>query len=84
MSTVTLVMEFDPTRPKWVQIADVIRARIESGEYPPRTLISEVRMEQEFYVARTTIRKVTRALREEGLITTTPGMGSFVAERTDD
>ncbi|MFF4217190.1 GntR family transcriptional regulator [Streptomyces nondiastaticus] len=72
-------MEFDPTRPKWTQIADVIRKRISTGEYPVNYLISEVRMEQEFDVARTTIRKVTAALRADGLIITTPGMGSFVA-----
>ncbi|MEU7135551.1 GntR family transcriptional regulator [Streptomyces sp. NPDC046261] len=75
------MMEFDPTRPKWMQIADVIRKRIADGEYAPDHLISEVRMEQEFGVARTTVRKVTAALREEGLIVTTPGMGSFVARR---
>ena len=74
-------MEYDPRFPKWSQIADVIRERIASGEYPPRHLISEVRMEEEFETSRPTIRKVTRALREEGLITTHPGMGSFV---TDD
>ncbi|WP_414506582.1 GntR family transcriptional regulator [Streptomyces sp. NEAU-L66] len=74
-------MDYDPTRPKWTQIADVIRARIADGTYPPRQLISEVRMEQESGVARVTIRKVTAALREEGLIVTTPGMGSFVTER---
>ncbi|MEU6325928.1 GntR family transcriptional regulator [Streptomyces sp. NPDC047049] len=78
------MMEFDPTLPKWTQIADVIRARIADGTYPPRQLISEVRMEQEFGVARVTIRKVTAALREEGLIVTTPGMGSFVTERQPD
>ncbi|WP_310725219.1 GntR family transcriptional regulator [Streptomyces sp. N2A] len=65
-------------RPKWEQIADVIRERIADGTYPPHHLISEVRMEQEFGVARVTVRKVTAALREEGLIVTTPGMGSFV------
>ncbi len=65
-------------RPKWEQIADVIRERIADGTYPPRHLISEVRMEQEFGVARVTVRKVTAALRDEGLIVTTPGMGSFV------
>ncbi|MEU1824652.1 MULTISPECIES: GntR family transcriptional regulator [Streptomyces] len=75
------MMEYDPTRPKWMQIADVIRERIADGEYPPNYLISEVRMEQEFGVARTTVRKVTAALRAEGLIVTTPGMGSFVAKR---
>ncbi|WP_251019010.1 GntR family transcriptional regulator [Streptomyces sp. ISL-11] len=79
--TVTSVMEYDPTRPKWMQIAEVIRQRIASGEYPLNYLISEVRMEQEFDVARTTVRKVTAALRAEGLIVTTPGMGSFVAAK---
>lgn len=80
MCTVLRVMEFDPRYPKWVQIADVLRERIASGEYPPRHMVSELRLEQEFGVARVTIRKVTRALRAEGLITTHPGMGSFVAD----
>jgi GntR family transcriptional regulator len=75
------VFEFDPTRPKWQQIAEVLRQRITSGEYPVRGLISEVKLEQEFDVSRVTVRKATAALREEGLIVTTPGMGSFVAER---
>ncbi len=77
----SLVFEFDPTRPKWQQIAEVVRQRIASGEYPVRGLISEVKLEQEFGVARETVRKATAALREEGLIVTTRGMGSFVAER---
>ncbi|MET7900356.1 GntR family transcriptional regulator [Streptomyces sp. NPDC005355] len=78
------MIEFDPTRPKWEQIAEVIRDRITSGEYPPRTLISEVRLEGEFEVARVTVRKATAALREEGLIVTRTGMGSFVAEAPAD
>ncbi|MEV5873694.1 GntR family transcriptional regulator [Streptomyces sp. NPDC052101] len=77
------MIEFDPTRPKWVQIADVLRERITTGEYAPRTLISEVRLEQEFGVARITVRKATAALREDGLIITTPGMGSFVADASE-
>lgn len=81
LRTVTLVIEYDPTQPKWRQIYDVVRRRIESGEYPSASLISEVQLEAEFDVARVTIRKVTRALREDGLIITTPGMGSFVADR---
>ncbi|KKD05110.1 GntR family transcriptional regulator [Streptomyces sp. WM6386] len=75
------MFEFDPTRPKWQQIAEVVRQRIADGEYPVRGLISEVKREAEFGVARETVRKATRALREEGLITTTRGMGSFVADR---
>ncbi|MFI2213666.1 GntR family transcriptional regulator [Streptomyces sp. NPDC020141] len=74
-------MDFDPTRPKWQQIADVIRQRIASGEYPARHLVSEVRLESEFGVARTTVRKATAVLRHEGLIVTTRGMGSFVRDQ---
>ncbi|WP_274917106.1 GntR family transcriptional regulator [Streptomyces sp. WZ-12] len=78
------MFEFDPTRPKWHQIAEVLRRRIDSGEYPARHLVSEVQLENEFDVTRTTVRKATAALREEGLIITTPGMGSFVSERAAD
>ncbi|MEV6672279.1 GntR family transcriptional regulator [Streptomyces sp. NPDC051162] len=77
------MMEFDPTRPKWTQIADVIRQRIASGEYPVNRLISETQLEEEFGVARGTVRKVKDVLRAEGLIVTTRGMGSFVAAQKD-
>jgi DNA-binding GntR family transcriptional regulator len=80
ISRVGQVIDFDPTRPKWDQIADVLRQRIASGELQPRALVSEVQLEAEFGVARGTVRKATAALREEGLLVTTPGLGSFVAE----
>ncbi|MFH8560323.1 GntR family transcriptional regulator [Streptomyces sp. NPDC017988] len=73
--------EADATRPKWEQIAEEIRRRIASEEYPVHGLISEVRLEQEFGVSRVTVRKATAALRAEGLIVTTRGMGSFVADK---
>ncbi|MFD5555046.1 GntR family transcriptional regulator [Streptomyces sp. NPDC127068] len=75
-------MEFDPTRPKWQQIADVLRRRIMTGEYPPQHRISEVQLENDFGVARVTMRKATAALREEDLITTVTGMGSFVTAQS--
>lgn len=74
------MIDFDPTRPKWEQIADQLRERIATGALPPRALVSEVQLEAEFNVARGTVRKATAALRDEGLIVTTPGMGSFVAD----
>ncbi|WAX79960.1 GntR family transcriptional regulator [Streptomyces sp. KMM 9044] len=71
-------VQWDPKRPRWQQIADVIRQRIQNGTYPPDTLISESRIQSEWGVAKMTARKVVAALRAEGLLVTTPGMGSFV------
>jgi GntR family transcriptional regulator len=76
-------MDFEPDRPRWQQIADVLRSRITSGGYPPKHLLSEVRLVQEFGVARDTIRKVIRQLRDESLIYTVPNLGSFVGPRND-
>lgn len=45
---------------------------------------SVVEMLEEFGIATSTGQKVHRALREEGLIYTEPGMGSFVARRSGD
>jgi DNA-binding GntR family transcriptional regulator len=73
-------MEFDPTKSKWEQIAEDLKQKILSGHLPPRSLVSEVQMEAEYGVARTTVRKATAQLRKEGRITTSPGLGNFVAD----
>lgn len=67
----------------WEQIADVIRGRIRSGVYPLETVLSEVKLEAEFEVARGTIRRAMRALREEGLVETLSGKGSIVISKGD-
>ncbi|MEU6715475.1 GntR family transcriptional regulator [Nonomuraea sp. NPDC046802] len=72
------MIEWDPRLYKWEQIANAVAERIESGAYPPLTLISEVKLQEEFDVARVTVRKAMEALRERGLITTKPGKGSIV------
>ncbi|MER5768544.1 winged helix-turn-helix domain-containing protein [Streptomyces sp. NPDC001985] len=77
-------MEFDPMRPKWQQIADEITRRIERGEYPERFQLSEVRLSGEFGMNRDTVRKATKALRESGMITTVPNMGTFVRSAGSD
>ncbi|GGP13002.1 winged helix-turn-helix domain-containing protein [Nonomuraea glycinis] len=77
------MFEFEPDRPRWQQVADVIRQRIQAGTYPPKHLVSELSLVQEFGIARDTARKAVRALREEGLIYTVPHMGSFVSHRDD-
>jgi DNA-binding GntR family transcriptional regulator len=77
------VIEFVPDIPRWRQVADVVRRRIADGTYPPRTRVpSVVQLTSEFGVANATAHKVLRALREEGLTYTEPGLGSFVAEQS--
>ncbi|HUY51424.1 MAG TPA: GntR family transcriptional regulator [Streptosporangiaceae bacterium] len=76
--------EFRADVPKHVQIAEVLRQRIISGELRPRLPVpSEPTLMQEFGVARDTARKAVRLLREEGYITTLKGMGSFVRDEGD-
>lgn len=73
--------EYDPLAavPRYRQIAEILRRRIERGELiPNRPIPSEVQLEQEFGVARATARKAVALLRERGLITTVPGLGSYV------
>jgi len=72
--------EFDPTSPKSRQIADELEKRIRNGQYPPKHPLYEIRMVQEFGVARDTARKAFNILRERGFIFTVPGMGSFVSD----
>ncbi|MFI0932903.1 GntR family transcriptional regulator [Streptomyces sp. NPDC021019] len=77
------MIEFAPDLPRWRQVADIIRQRIEDGTYPPRTRVPSVlQLQAEFGIAAATGQKVHRALRDEGLIYTEPGLGSFVT-RTD-
>ncbi|MFG2354884.1 GntR family transcriptional regulator [Streptomyces sp. NPDC048521] len=75
-------MQFAPDIPRWRQVAEVIRGRIEDGTYPPRTRVPSVmQIIAEFGIATATAQKVLQNLRREGLIYTEPGLGSFVAKR---
>ncbi|MFE0414185.1 GntR family transcriptional regulator [Streptomyces tendae] len=69
-------------RPLYVQLADVIAKKIESGELAPdRPIPSENHLADEYGVARLTARRTAQELRERGLIVTVRGKGSFVVER---
>ena len=71
--------------PPWMQVRDILRRRIVSGELAPGAMMpSIVGIHQEYGIAKTTARKVLAALRDEGLIVTTPGWGSFVAGKNTD
>ncbi|MGS2641805.1 GntR family transcriptional regulator [Streptosporangium sp. LJ11] len=63
------------------QIADRLREKITSGEYPVGgALPSEAALVEEFHVARTTVRRGLAVLESEGLIVTMPGKGRVVKE----
>jgi GntR family transcriptional regulator len=68
--------------PPYRQIANILRRRIESGQYPADTRIpTESEIVDAFEVARTTARRAIEVLRDEGLIYTVPQRGSYVARR---
>lgn len=58
---------------------EVLRARIEDGTYPPGSRVpSIVQVAEEFGIAQATAQKVLRALKDDGLTYTEPGLGSSV------
>ncbi len=64
----------------YLQIAEIITKRIESGELAPRRPIpSESDMVKDYAVSRDTARRVHEHLRDLGLIYTVPRRGSFVS-----
>ena len=85
-SDTVVIMEYDPLAPvpRYRQIAAILRERIERGEIEPqRPVPSEVQIEQEFGVARSTARKAIAVLRDAGLVVTVPGLGTFVRPESE-
>jgi DNA-binding GntR family transcriptional regulator len=75
-------MVFEYTPPKYAQVIAAVQRRIESGEYPPGSLLpSEHQLSDEFGIARPTVVRALRVLRQEGWIETQQGKGSFVRGR---
>src|SRR5689334_17198055 len=75
-------MPYEYTPPKYAQVIDELRRRIESGEYPPGSLLpSEHQLSDEFRIARPTVVRALRVLRDDGWIETQQGKGSFVRGR---
>jgi len=72
----------DPWSPRSFaeQLADTLRTKITSGEWPPGfKLPGEVTLSQTYGVARGTVRSALDILREEGRVVTFTGRGTFVA-----
>ena len=77
-----MTIDRDGPTPVYLQLAAILRARIEAGDYPPgRALPSESTLMQEHGVARETARKAVRVLRDEGLVQIVQGRGAYVTAR---
>jgi len=77
-----MIIDHRGETPVYQQIADILRARVVSGEYPPgRAIPSEVSLMSEFGVAQLTVRKAIRVLASEGLVRTVRARGSYVTSR---
>jgi GntR family transcriptional regulator len=81
------VIDHESATPIYLQLANIIAAKIDAGELQPdRPIPAETRLAEEYGVARLTARRAVRELRERGLVVTVPGRGTFVkpTERDDE
>ena len=72
-------LQRDSGVPLYMQVAEILKQRIFSGEYSPgSSLPGEAELSQEFGVARGTIRQTLSMLENEGLVRREQGRGTFV------
>ncbi|MDF5752926.1 GntR family transcriptional regulator [Spongiactinospora sp. TRM90649] len=75
-------MSLESVPPKYAQLVQTLQRRIESGDYPPGSLLpSENQLIAEFGVSRPTVVAALRVLREQGWIESQQGKGRFVRGR---
>jgi DNA-binding GntR family transcriptional regulator len=81
------VVEFDPDAsiehaaplPPYRQLAGILAARIARGDWQPnRAIPSELRLVQEYGVARATVRRAVAVLVDQGVLFVVPQRGTFV------
>ena len=77
-----LARTYDRSRvPLYLQVASVMRRRVEGGHWRPGQKISTLEeLEREFEVARVTVRQAIDLLREEGLLRCEQGRGTFISK----
>lgn len=68
--------------PRYVQLAEVFRRRVDKGEWPPGSILPSIDvLMRQFDVARVTIRQAIALLADEGLLSPQRGRGTFVTEK---
>ena len=70
-----------PGQPKYQRIAEDLRAKISSGEYPPGSqLPTKEQLKTQYQVALNTVERAIEELRKAGIVETLQGAGMFVRE----
>lgn len=73
-----------PPTPLYRQIAEDLRQQIEHGDLGPgKPLGTEVELRKRYKASRNTVRDAIRWLTSLGLVTSSPGKGTFVAEKIE-
>ena len=66
-------------RPRYIQLAEDLRRKIERGDLQPGTpMPSEMELAESSGLSRTSVRNAIRQLREWGLVRAEQGRGTFV------
>ncbi|WP_027947230.1 GntR family transcriptional regulator [Amycolatopsis taiwanensis] len=76
--------EIDPDGPvtPYRQLAEILRARIDRGDWKPdRPIASETQLVQEYGLARTTVRRAIKVLVDDGVVYVVPARGTYVAAK---
>lgn len=75
----------DDSRPASQQVADALREEIASGALEPGDKLQSIRnLAERFRVAPMTAQAAVEILRNEGLVYTSPGRGTFVRRRVGE
>lgn len=75
------MIDFAAERAVYRQIADQLRAQIRAGDIPPGGLLpSEGRLAQQYGVGKDTVQRAIAVLRNEGIVGTERGYGTWVVE----
>jgi len=73
-------VDHDSAVPPYLQLAEILRKRIESGELSSGARVPSITyLMQETGLARNTVRRAIEVLVSEGLVTVRQGWGTFVA-----
>jgi GntR family transcriptional regulator len=75
-----MTIDHEAGEPVWIQLTRILRDQIERGDIPRGRLLPSIRtLMQTYGVSDGTVKRALGQLREEGLIKTIVGRGSYVA-----